>query len=327
MKSQGSSPDDSKLPRIASLQLLIGTSTATIIILVLIASIATLAWKPEDDANYFITALGAIVSGLNVLFTLWLLRTAQTQLNDARQEAHKTFDSLKQQEKQLQGQLDQAQLSHEAERTEAATSLIVARDAVDEALRARIDQLAPRVSFSVKEFTLWLVWREPGSTEDFRTQLTAGETLDFSDSSRNVAIDISLSWTLKNWGNEPVSTTFPAPLDMPSTLLMPLEERIIRHPIRAVKPMLTQAIHDGYKFDNSTNPILVQVADLGGQAYDNLEWTGEIRPIIFVGNEIKVNDGWNTRMMQYGIRRRHYNFLERRALAEASAHASSPSMP
>jgi membrane protein implicated in regulation of membrane protease activity len=42
---------------------------------------------PQDDANYAITASAVAVAALNVLFTLWLLRTAQKQLIHMRQQA------------------------------------------------------------------------------------------------------------------------------------------------------------------------------------------------------------------------------------------------
>lgn len=323
-------PDGQKITQarpslISNLRILTAFSLSTVSILILLAVFAAQMWNPDDDGNYAITTLGAVVSGLNVLFTLWLLRTAQTQLDDARRDAAASSKSMQEQEKQLRSQLEQARQSHDAERSEAATSLLVARDAVDEALRARVDQLAPRVSFVVSDLSAWIIRRDPATRDEHRTQLTSNETLTMLDDDNVIAVDVSISWTLKNWGEEPVSAFFPAPfIDHPSVLLMPMEEKTIRYPkIRTTKSFLHEIANNGHRFDRTTSPIVVQVQDLGGQVHDNLEWTADLRPVMMDGSRFIFNEGWNTRVVQYGVRRRHYSFLEGRAHAEADASAGS----
>src|ERR1044072_8312708 len=98
---------------------LVVASTLLTVALGLIALTGTNWWMPIDEANYFITTVAAAIAALNVLFTMWLLRTAQHQLHDARQDAKDTLDAMREQERSLQGQLEQAKPSHLAERIEA----------------------------------------------------------------------------------------------------------------------------------------------------------------------------------------------------------------
>ena len=114
---------------------------------------------------------------------------------------------------------------------------------------------------------------------------------------------------------------------MPSGLLFPNEERIVRHRIEIRGTLLRSvALDGGYTFKIGENPILVQVQDLGGQVYDNLAWFGDIRPFTIEKGEIKIDDGWSSRLPRHGLRQRHYNFLGVHDLAadENSGLSASP---
>lgn len=136
-------------------------------LLMLGTTIVGLEINPEDDANYIVTGLAAIIASLNVLFTLWLLRTAQWQLLIMREQAieqHKDSTlqitqlriSHEAERKEASRQLDSlgeqfalAREQHDAERLEAKSALKVSQDEVDESLKAGLDQLAPRVSVAI----------------------------------------------------------------------------------------------------------------------------------------------------------------------------------
>lgn len=292
-------------------------------ILSVIGTSPTPWWIPADKADYFITTVAAIIAALNVLFTLWLLRTAQHQLRDAREVARDTIAAMKEQEESLRGQLDQAARTHEAERAEATKALKIAQETADEALRARVDQLGPRVSFVVREFSLWY-FRRNSETDfpDWREIRNSGD-IHIAESDNVFAVEIRLVWALKNWGEEPTTVYFPSPLhENQSDPLAPHEERAVKHYIRIPGPSIREFIQDGGAvFSLSDNPIQVQVSDLGSQVYDNLAWHGNIRPFAITNGEIVFDKQWTEKVPQYGLRQRHYNFLELRDLANAENEA------
>lgn len=311
--------------------------TAFSVVVVLTLGLGALAVgsniDPADDANYIITAVAAVVAALNVLFTLWLLRTAQNQLvlmreaaaeqqedtatqlrqladshTAERQEASQQLDSLRE-------QLTLARQSHLAERDEAEVSLQVRQAAVDEALKTRLDQLAPRVSLAVDDAVLVLNTRKNSGEVVVTKAIPDPNALD---GIANNWFELHFKFHLRNWGTEPVVVTLPSPWnDVQDGLLSPGNYLNLVHIVAIGTSNLREVAESGLR-QNADRPELlltVLVDDLGGLVHDYHTWRVIPTPFKLERERIAHNEGWTRSFPKFGVRERRYHFLDQRTLA------------
>lgn len=288
---------------------------------------------PEDDANYIVTVTAVVAASLNVIFTLWLLRTAQRQLQLMREQSlEQRADSAEQitlitqsheaERAEAQSQLDSlrdqlmlAQRSHLAEREEAEKSLLVSQSATDEALKTRLDQLAPRVSFTVTEMRIVLHERQIDGQERHTTQLPEIETLIGRS---DCWLSVRFFFALKNWGDEPVDVTTAAPWETyRNELLLPGQEWKLRH----VFPVSTHSLPDiaerGIRFNENTGEctLVVLVEDIGGLVSDYHVWRVLPMPFRMADRRVILNPDREVGYSKYAHRQRRYHALDQRAQA------------
>lgn len=307
-------------------------SLALVATLALGTTIVGLSIDPEDDANYIVTGLAAPIAALNVLFTLWLLRTAQRQLFLMREQAIEQHDdSLKQitqlkdshdaerheanqQLDSLREQLHLAKESHAAERHEATVALKVSQDEVDEALKARLDQLAPRVSVAVDGTQLVLKQRQ-GTEVTTTKRLPELHTLE---GMANCWLELVFKFTITNWGTDPVAATFPSPWEnQDNCLLFPNTPLQLQYTFTINTYNMREIAESGLR-RNESNPewvLPVVVNDLGGQVHDYHVWRIHPTPFRSELDKIVQNRDFDRSYSKFAFRDRRYHFLDQRALA------------
>ena len=306
-------------------------SLLVVLVLGISSLIVGLNIDPLDDANYIVTALALTVSALNVLFTLWLLRTAQKQLFLMRRQAAEQRKDAAKQIRQLQeshsserqeaaeqlnslrDQLNLAHESHLAERGEAELSLQISRDAVDEALKTRLDQLAPRVSLAVQSMRVVLHVRQ-NSGEIVNT--TDVPDLDALEGLANHWLSIVLQFNLKNWGTEPVAISLPSPWeDVKGGLLFPGEVWNLKHKIQIgtsnLRDVATSGVRRSVEEPEWVLPVVA--SDLAGQVNDYYTWRALPTPFKIERGKIVHNEDWRRGLRDFGTRERHYQFLDARS--------------
>lgn len=311
------------------------TVVSSVLLVVLVAGTGIVGARinPEDDANYVVTALAAAIAALNVLFTLWLLRTAQRQLGlmrdqsiEQREDFKSQIDQLKeshdaerseasQQLDSLREQLTLAQASHTAERDEAVKSLKVSEATADEALMTRLDQSAPRVSLSVSRYELTLKKRESDGTV-----ATVVEIPDLSeiDGVAGYWMLLTFTFSLKNWGEEPAMVAVTSPWEKyRNDLLFPGDPWTLEHTFHIPSHDIRRIAENGITRSDQERQwaFPVVVSDLGGNVSDHHVWRTQPRPFKADNYRLILNPDFELGYLNFASRERHYNVLDRRDIA------------
>jgi hypothetical protein len=236
------------------------------------------------------------------------LRQLQESHEAERAEARQQLDSLRK-------QLELAQKSHAAEREEARNSLQVSRDATEEALKARLDQLAPKVSLAIDKSTLFL--KERIQAEEVGTSKDIGDPNDLVGRA-NCWLELVVRFTLRNWGTEPVAITLASPwVDQRQGLLLPDESWKLAHTFTISTRNLREIAEFGLRMnlDKPHWTFAVLADDMGGQVHDYLTWRVHPRPLKLEHGRIALNPDHAKGFLQYGYRQRRYHVLDQQALA------------
>jgi hypothetical protein len=196
---------------------------------------------PLSDSNLGGNLVNAVVAGANVAFVIFtwaVFKAGQDQLAQMRSEAR---------------------AQNEAWRREYGNAL----DTYHEAVRARLDQSAPRVSVTFDTWTACLV--SNGRT----TTIRPGTTVP--DGPPGLAVRTATRWVVKNWGAEPVVVHYPrTPSDTEDVRISPSAEHVFSHEHES-------AVGDWQAARGRWQHILtIRAEDLGGDVLDTHTWAREI---------------------------------------------------
>ncbi|MGW5863932.1 hypothetical protein ACWFRJ_17405 [Streptomyces sp. NPDC055239] len=196
---------------------------------------------PLSDSNLGGNLVNAVVAGANVAFVIFtwaVFKAGQDQLAQMRGEAR---------------------AQNEAWRREYSNAL----ETYHEAVRARLDQSAPRVSVTFDTWTASLV--SNGRT----TAIRAGTAVP--EGPPGLAVRVATRWVVKNWGTEPVVVRYPrTPSGTEDVRILPSGEHAFSHEQeRAVGEWQVER-------GCWQHTIEVLAEDLGGDVRDTHTWTREI---------------------------------------------------
>ncbi|MCD7441860.1 hypothetical protein K4B79_27000 [Streptomyces lincolnensis] len=193
------------------------------------------------DADLAGNLVNAVVAGANmafVIFTWAVFKAGQEQLAQMRSEAR---------------------AQSEAWRHEYRNALAT----YEEAVRARLDQSAPRVSVTFDTWTAHLV--NGGRT----TVIQPGTAIP--EGAPEFAVRLATRWVVKNWGTEPVVVHYPvAPSTTEDIRIAPSGEHTFPHE--------EERTADEWRTAQGRwrHSIEVRAEDLGGGVLDSHTWTREI---------------------------------------------------
>ncbi|MFK4069005.1 hypothetical protein [Streptomyces sp. NPDC029674] len=199
---------------------------------------------PLSDSNLGGNLVNAVVAGANVAFVIFtwaVFKAGQDQLAQLRHEAS---------------------AQHEAWRREYGNAL----DTYREAVRARLDQSAPRVSVTFDTWTACLV------SNGRATAIRPGTSVP--EGPPGLAVRLATRWVVRNWGTEPVVVRYPrTPSGTSGTedvRVSPSAEHVFHHEHeRAVGDWQSER-------GRWRHTVEVLAEDLGGDVLDTHTWTREI---------------------------------------------------
>ncbi|MGW0535466.1 hypothetical protein [Streptomyces sp. NPDC003032] len=196
---------------------------------------------PLSDSNLGGNLVNAVVAGANVAFVIFtwaVFKAGQDQLAQMRGEAR---------------------AQNEAWRREYSNAL----DTYREAVRARLDQSAPRVSVTFDTWTACLVSNGRTTTIRPGTPVPEGPP--------GLAVRLATRWVVKNWGTEPVVVRYPlTPSGTEDVRVSPSAEHTFLYE-RECAVGDWQARHGRWQ-----HTIEVLAEDLGGDVLDTHTWAREI---------------------------------------------------
>ncbi|MFJ2005284.1 hypothetical protein [Streptomyces chartreusis] len=196
---------------------------------------------PMGESDLAGNLVNAVVAGANVAFVIFtwaVFKAGQDQLAQMRGEAR---------------------AQSEAWRREYDNALATYHEAV----RARLDQSAPRVSVTFDSWTAHLVNGGRATTIQPGTTVPAGTP--------ELAVRLATRWVVKNWGAEPVVVRYPVTHSHSEAVrITPSGEHIFTHEAEQTMDDW-RAAHGRWQ-----HSIVVHAEDLGGDVLDRHAWTREI---------------------------------------------------
>ncbi|MFG2727928.1 hypothetical protein [Streptomyces canus] len=149
-----------------------------------------------------------------------------------------------------------------------------AEKAFSEAVRTRLDQLAPRVSVSYDRWEAALERDGRDNTLQPGSVVADGQT-----------VRVTTHWVVKNWGLDPVVVKYP---DMPEA---PYRLRLPPGGDQAFSCVERRTVTDWKAADGRwTCQVEVIAEDLGFTVRDEHRWDGELRPFTVSGERLVVAD-------------------------------------
>ncbi|RAO37745.1 hypothetical protein ONO86_04483 [Micromonospora noduli] len=303
--------------------LAVGVGAGLTALTVLLFVILRIKFKDQNQMGATVDAVAAAANVAFVLFNYSILRYTLKQIEHTQNdgiEQRKAWQAdnevARSQLVTLREQLDQERLVSAQLIKEQSEANHSARASYEEALKARVDAIAPRVSFAFSRITL---------TYEDGTPLEGG-TIFGDDGEKQARLIMALYWDLVNWGNEPAKLWLPSPWegkDSGNDWLRPGETRSLRWIQSYPVSTFLSAARSGHGIRSGSDvpwtvARLVQVSDLGNEVTDNHSWFGALQLFDQDGSQLIVRDPsqW-VNAAPVAVRERAYMHLGVRAAESA----------
>jgi hypothetical protein len=300
---------------ITAVAAILGVVTAIVLIfLVRQWSDPVLAEQPGNVVN----ALVAAANMAFVVLTWAVFKGAQDQLAQSRRDAADREAAWRKDYELAHAELGLVQQQLVEQAAANKYQLEESRRAYEEAVKARIDQSAPRVSIQYMNSVLNI--RPRGQNE--QAIYEGAEFVDGPDTGR---IALSLRWLVTNWGGEPVAVDYPSDADggRQTEILAPQGTLDVLKVLDGPASWWAGIAEHGYEPTSEENPwwvkVQIVVNDCTGDVLDTYTWGGEVRPFNQDGSRIAVRASreW-VNSLPYGVRARYYNVLANRGDTSSS---------